>query len=150
MTRRHQEDRQQATTKRPQITTKVHKNTIAKALRFAQKPRTAQKKIPATSSLPLASFRSFAVVLSAAKDPNKAHSPNPPSQPLCRCYLNSVKPPNPQNPRQTREITWRSSSTRSAILDTEDKESPEIIGAFLSVKMTNSFRKKILPVTHLE
>jgi hypothetical protein len=59
MTRRHQEDRQQATTKQPQITTKKHKNTIAKALRFDQKPRTAQKKIHVTSSLPLASFRSL-------------------------------------------------------------------------------------------
>ena len=59
-----------------------------------------------------------------------------------------VKPPNHLTPCKQTTSTWRSSSTQSAILNTESKKAPAKAGAF-PINAPKSFRKTILPVTPL-
>jgi len=61
-----------------------------------------------------------------------------------------VKPPTHLTPCQSTRSTWHSSSPPTAILDTEEKEKPRANRGFSILKPLNSFRKNILPVTHLE
>jgi len=91
----------------------------------------------------------FAVILSAATDPDALHPPVPlepfahnrqPWQPASQtcvtiAHKKPVKPPNTQNTRQSRRFAWRSSSPPSAILDTEDKESPETCSGLSHLKI---------------
>jgi hypothetical protein len=61
-------------------------------------------------------------------------------------------PVNPriiENPLQTRRFAWRRSYPLTAILNTENKKSPGTPELF-AFNPSNSFRKKYLPINHLE
>jgi len=105
----------------------------------------------------------FAVILSAAKDPDALHPPVPlepfahnrqpwqPAKPALRSRTKNLSSP------QTRKTRANQGDSRGVVVPLHPlywiqriKKAPKHVRGFLTLKSANSFRKTNLPVTHLE